>query len=184
VASCSEGGGWPFKAALNGSLEAFETLMVVVIKLVTYALNSHSFSLLNSSFRRPPFCPVPYPCDAPLLWTQAFDTRAELELVPFCRTLCHLAEAVYSILDSIGLNWVPRTNLNCVKILGTDGEERTLGILLHERKSSKADMQVGVSSGIGCKWPSRSFQLELLYRFELVAICNVRVPHDTVDTVE
>jgi hypothetical protein len=124
--------------------------MVVVIKFVTYALNSHSFSLLNSGFRRPPFCPVPYPCDAPFLWTQAFDTHAELELVPFCQTLCHLAEAVYSI----DLNWVPRTNLNCVKIPGTDGEERTLCLLLYERKSSKADIQVGVTPpgpGIGCK---------------------------------
>ena len=40
---------------------------------------------------------MPYPGFAPLLWVQAFDAHAELEFIPFCRAVCHLAEAVYRL---------------------------------------------------------------------------------------
>jgi hypothetical protein len=45
----------------------------------------------------PPLCAVPYPGVAALFWVQPFDTHAELEFVPFFRTMRHLAEAVYRL---------------------------------------------------------------------------------------
>lgn len=64
----------------------------------------------------------------------------------------------------IDLSWLPRTILFCASSTSGsregDKQERETGVLLHKRKLSKALMQEGMSSGVGCSSRRRASSWE------------------------
>jgi hypothetical protein len=79
-----------------------------------------------------------------LLWVKALDAHTELELAPFRRAVRHFAEAIYR-LELVAQNYFI---FALFKLREQRGE--MTGVLLHKRKSSKALVQEGMSSGVGC----------------------------------